>query len=345
MSRNPFSSAPNGSAIGDAIGGAANLQWSLNTIFGTDPTTMAIKQQTAFASKQADYERNVALVQDIYSNCIELLNQCVAIFNDSDEVSWEGFELDFLIEEHERCDMAVEEFRNVMLQFLNSGNSKAAAKYYDLRILPTVQPLAMHRANLEAMANISSGLLQQWLQATATFKDKENIENFQTGYGGRWAYLVEKLNKLEELNPKEYPKVQEEMAITHEVGVANEKLFRDSLQLVDELWLKSIEVWESFKEQIPMSDEDAQIIGTLVTQLEQNSEEWMAKNETTLSDIDKFETKLSGVSLAIEVAPANGKSQPSLKSRLLELEELFREKMISEEEYAELRKKALETFI
>ena len=344
MARNPFSSAPSGSSIGDAIGGAANLQWSLNTLFGTDPTTLAIKQQTAFANKQAEYERNVALVENVYGNCCELLNQCVSIFEQSKEIVPTNFSLDFLIEEHERCDLAVDEFRNVTIQYLISGNSKAAAKYYASEIAPTVQPLAMHRANLESMNNISSGLYLQWVEATTTFKNKENLENFETGYGGRWANLITKLNKLEELNPAEYPKVQEEMAIAHEVGLANENLFRDSYQLVDELWIKSIEVWESFKELIPMSDEDAEVIGTLITQLEHNSAQWLANHKIMLSAIEKFETKLSGVSLAIQVEGVTHSPQKPLKTRLLELDELLEDGIINQEEYADLRKKALDSF-
>ena len=345
MSRNNFSSVPNGHGISDAIGGAAYLQWSLNTIFGTDPTTLAIKQQTALLNKQHQYEKNLELVNNIYEKCAALLNQCVDIFEQYKQDVNEKLSLEFLYEEHENCDLRLEEFHNTLTSLLASGDSRRAAKYYDAKIAETVQPIAFHRAWVEAMQNIGVGLWDQLVEANKTFRDPKYVEEVKTAYNGRWEKIIEKAEKLHEMNREGFKSVESEIEIVVPIAEANRMLFDDSIELTNQFVDYTLEAWEGFKNRTELTQEQMLHGATILTKLQENEKEWLSKDKIVRAHINRLEEKLSEISLAIS---PNDKSQEqvnnSISNKLKELDSLLNSKLVSQDEYNKLRAKAIENF-
>jgi hypothetical protein len=347
MSGFDFPSAPGRNVIQNSLRDAATLQWSLNTLFGNDPTTLAIKQQTAMMNKQQQYERNLNIVNNVYLKCVELLDQVLANIEEVNLGDYPDYlSLSFLNDEHFQCSNNVEEFHNSLVQILGAGNFKGASKYYAQNINAVVEPLAMLVAKSDSFKNIARMLVDQLLEGCDVFHTIEVYKELDSGYNGRWQTVLDKYSKLKEMG---YPKIKElgqEIDELAAIGQPNTDKYIQNFQKCENLISETERCWNKMVAGEQMSEEDQLSIATLLTELLSEVSAWKIENEKIRNQIQKLEDKLSNVSLAIDPNSIKDEVQVSKSESVLDaiskLNDLRLAGALTNEEFEFEKRKLLE---
>jgi len=345
MSGFDFPSAPGGNPIVDSVGAAASFQWSLNTLFGNDPTTVAIKKQTAMLAKQQHAENSMNIVNNIYNPCVDLVNKCVDLFVKSKRDMAREFSLEFLNEQHDSCVANLDIFYKNLVALISSGKFKAAGKYLDSNLSQVVDPLAEHAAFLETMYNLSVMMQLQIHDCAQVFHNSENLEAMRTAYHGRWDKLIEKYHVLRDIDASKSQLVEQDMDDLLPFLKSTSELFDNSFALLRDLKELTLSAWDGFKNGNNISESMTLEMASLMASIKENETKWLSQNEFALKSLEKIEEKLANVSLAIDIT---GIGTPniglSLKSKIQELDELFESKSITKAEYEKLRSKIIENY-
>jgi len=172
------------SAAGGGFGGgfhapmvdAAIFKWSMNQLFGTDPTTNAVKAQTRLHDNQYRYERglnNLNLFTQNFNNC---LSECVRALTSTQMEVNDIYDLTSLMEKAESIDPLIRTLQQGTLGHLGRGDFKRADRFFSENLNQVVEPLARLKALTDFLTSTARSLQGQRDTLLRTFYNSDNRE-------------------------------------------------------------------------------------------------------------------------------------------------------------------------